>query len=70
MWWNLRFVLPLLLLILAGMADIGRAFNSYMVITNAAREGARAASRSSATPLMPPSERFTKPASSRLYAPR
>ena len=38
-------VLPLLVLILAGMADIGRAFNSYMVITNAAREGARAASR-------------------------
>jgi Flp pilus assembly protein TadG len=38
-------VLPLLVLILAGMADVGRAFNSYMVITNAAREGARAAAR-------------------------
>ena len=43
-------VLPLLVLILAGMADIGRAFNSYMVITNAAREGARAASRLSCYP--------------------
>lgn len=38
-------VLPLLVLILAGMVDVGRAFNSYMVIANAAREGARAASR-------------------------
>ena len=29
-------VLPLLVLILAGMADVGRAFNDYIVITNAA----------------------------------
>jgi Flp pilus assembly protein TadG len=43
-------VLPLLVLILAGMADVGRAFNSYMVITNGAREGARAASRLSCYP--------------------
>ena len=34
-------VLPLLVLILAGLADLGRAFYNYMVITNAAREGAR-----------------------------
>ena len=63
-------VLPLLVLILAGMVDVGRAFNSYMVITNAAREGARAASRLSCYPLMPPSERFTRPASNRSYATR
>ena len=43
-------VLPLLVLILAGMVDVGHAFNSYMVITNAAREGARAASRLSCYP--------------------
>jgi Flp pilus assembly protein TadG len=36
--------------LLAGIADVGRAFNSYMVITNAAREGARAASRLSCYP--------------------
>jgi Flp pilus assembly protein TadG len=35
----------LLIPMLVGIADIGRAFNAYMVITNAAREGARAASR-------------------------
>jgi len=38
-------VLVLLLLLLAGVADFGRAFHSYTVITNAAREGARYASR-------------------------
>jgi Flp pilus assembly protein TadG len=43
-------VVFLLVLILAGMADIGRAFNSYMIITNAAREGARATSRLSCYP--------------------
>jgi len=32
--------LPLLMLILAGIFDLGRAFNAYIVITNAAREGA------------------------------
>jgi len=33
-------VLPLLILILLGVFDLGRAFNAYIVITNAAREGA------------------------------
>lgn len=37
-------VLPLLILLLVGVADFGRAFNSYLVITNASREGARFAS--------------------------
>ena len=32
--------LPLLVLILLGVFDLGRAFNSYIVITNASREGA------------------------------
>lgn len=34
-------VLPTLLLLLAGVADIGRAFREYIVLTGAAREGAR-----------------------------
>jgi hypothetical protein len=38
-------VLGLLLLLLAGVADFGRAFHSYIIITNATREGARRASR-------------------------
>lgn len=37
-------VITLLLLLLAGAADIGRAFHSYIIITNASREGARFAS--------------------------
>lgn len=35
-------VLPLLLLILFGIIDFGRAYNQQLVITEAAREGARA----------------------------
>lgn len=38
-------VLPLLVLLLVGVADFGRAFNNYIIITNASREGARYASR-------------------------
>jgi hypothetical protein len=38
-------VLPLLLVLLAGVADLGRAFYSYVTLTNAVREGARFASR-------------------------
>jgi Flp pilus assembly protein TadG len=34
-----------LLLLLAGALDVGRMFYSYIVITNAAREGARTAAR-------------------------
>ena len=33
-------VLPLLILILLGIFDLGRVYNTYIVITNAARNGA------------------------------
>jgi hypothetical protein len=39
------FVLPLLALLLVAVVDVGRGFHHYIVITNAAREGARRASR-------------------------
>jgi len=42
---ELALVLPLLLVILMSVLDLGRAFNTYMVLTNAAREGARLAAR-------------------------
>jgi Flp pilus assembly pilin Flp len=42
---ELALVLFLLVLLIVGIADVGRAFNSYMVIVNASREGARYASR-------------------------
>lgn len=38
-------VVPLLVLMLVGVADLGRAFSTYIAITNAAREGARFASK-------------------------
>jgi len=38
-------VVPILILILAGVVDLGRAFYSYIAIANAAREGARAGAR-------------------------
>jgi Flp pilus assembly protein TadG len=38
-------IAPLLLLLLAGIADFGRAFQTYIVLTNAAREGARMGAR-------------------------
>lgn len=34
-------VLPFLLLVLAGVADLGRAFHTYITVINASREGAR-----------------------------
>jgi Flp pilus assembly protein TadG len=37
------FVLPILLLIMAGILDMGFLFNNYQTLTNAAREGARMA---------------------------
>lgn len=40
-------VLPLLLLFVAGITDFGRAFFTEIMLTNAAREGARAAIGSS-----------------------
>ena len=42
---EMALITPLLLLLAVGVADLGRAFFSYIVITNASREGARYASR-------------------------
>lgn len=42
---EMAFVSIFLLLLVAGIADLGRAFNNYIIITNAAREGARFAAR-------------------------
>lgn len=36
-------VLPIFLILLFGLVDFGRAFYTWMLVTNAAREGARAA---------------------------
>ncbi|MEA3345829.1 MAG: TadE family protein [Chloroflexota bacterium] len=38
---ELALLLPILMIILTGVVDLGRAFNAYITITNAAREGAR-----------------------------
>ncbi len=38
---ELALLLPVLLLIMAGLLDLGRAFQAYTVVVNAAREGAR-----------------------------
>jgi Flp pilus assembly protein TadG len=43
-------VIPLLILILAGIVDLGRTFYNYISIANAAREGARAGARLSCYP--------------------
>lgn len=43
-------VLPLFLLVIAGVVDFGRAFFTQVILTNAAREGARAAIFTTATP--------------------
>jgi Flp pilus assembly protein TadG len=37
-------VLPIIIIILAGIIDFGLLFNNYMIISNAAREAARRAS--------------------------
>lgn len=44
------FVLPLLLLVVAGIIDFGFLFKDYEVLTNAAREGARLGSLPNYTP--------------------
>lgn len=40
---ELAIALPLLILILMGIFEFGRAFYTYQVVTNASREGARVA---------------------------
>lgn len=40
---EMAFTLPLLLLISIGIIEFGRAFQTWQVVTNAAREGARVA---------------------------
>jgi len=42
---ELAIVTPVLLLLIAGIADLGRAYHHYVIITNAAREGARLGAR-------------------------
>jgi hypothetical protein len=42
---EMALILPILLLLVVGIVDLGRAFNNHVIITNAAREGARYASR-------------------------
>ncbi len=38
---EIALILPILLIILFGIMEFGRVFHSYLVITHAAREGAR-----------------------------
>ena len=45
---ELAIVLPILLIVVAGIVDFGRAFYYQVTLTNAAREGARAAAMSGA----------------------
>lgn len=40
---EMAIVLPVLVLLLMAIMDFGRIFNSYLVISNASREGARMA---------------------------
>ena len=42
---EMAIITPLLVLLMVGVADMGWAFHDYIIITNAAREGARVASR-------------------------
>lgn len=46
---ELALLLPLLILILMIVIDFSRAFNTYMVLTNAAREGVRQAAMQATT---------------------
>jgi len=38
---ELAVLMPVFILLLAGLLDVGRAFNAYMVVINSAREAAR-----------------------------
>lgn len=42
---EMAFALPMLVLILIAVVDLARAFDAYVVLTNAVREGARFGSR-------------------------
>ncbi len=55
----MAIVLPLLLLVVGGLVDFGRAYYINVVITNAAREGARmvAMGYTTARPLTEPTRR-------------
>ena len=50
-------LLPLMLLIIGGIVDFGRFFFAKIELTNAAREGARAAVVTTGTPTPGPTER-------------
>ncbi len=39
----MAFVLPVIILVLMGIVEFGRIFNTYLVLTNASREGSRVA---------------------------
>ncbi len=39
---EMALILPVLLLLIFGIIEFGRIFNAYLIVTNAAREGARA----------------------------
>jgi Flp pilus assembly protein TadG len=43
-------VLPLLLMLMVGIFEVGRAYETWQVLTNAAREGARMSVTPSSTP--------------------
>lgn len=40
---EMAIVIPILLMILMGIFEFGRIFNTYLILTNASREGARSA---------------------------
>lgn len=54
---ELAIVLPVLLLLIGGIVDFGRFFFLQIQLTNAAREGARAAIVSTGAPVPGPAER-------------
>jgi Flp pilus assembly protein TadG len=42
---EMALISTVLLLMVAGVVDVGRAFNNYIIVINASREGARQAAR-------------------------
>ncbi len=48
---EMAFAAPILILLLIAVIDLARAFDAYIVLTNAAREGARFGSRDPALPI-------------------